>query len=90
MREDYPGISDVTIHGDTRDMVPINIIGATDLDSFRRVTGWRVTVEDGDLVPFKTPMLSADCIKESLVNLSQQERQELYRVLYNSFGCRMY
>lgn len=37
-----------------------------------------------------TATLSAETIRESIPNLTQQERQELYKLLHDAFGCRMW
>lgn len=33
--------------------------------------------------------IPADTIRESLATLTQKERQDLYRLLHDAFGCRM-
>ena len=57
-------------------------------------------VEDFKKGPSYPPTVAAEAqpvvltlfesIKDSLVELDQKQRQEIYELLHNAFGCRMY
>lgn len=40
-------------------------------------------------LPIKSAQSTMDDLKESLTSLTQKERVNLYKYLYNAFGCRI-